>query len=480
MTTYFNKNYYPTPAELIKKMVDHIPAEELKQMTVLEPSAGMGAIADFLKYKVRSIDCIEIDDNMAATLKGKQYKVVHNDFLSFSGAKNYDAIIMNPPFDAGANHLLKAIEIMRHGHIVCLLNAETLKNQYSQTRQRLAFLIEHHGGAVEYLDGAFAAADRKTGVEVALVKIYKKSQTLHAFSFQKSEQEEVKEVDLTSDENGLYRADFIAAHCDSYNGAAKATENLFRSIKQLDLFASVFMNKRERTEVMTRFFDTAIERGFTEAHNGFIDTLQQAAWTLIFQKTKAQSMTTTNVRQDFEKWRKEQGGVDMNEANVTLFFEMLFSQKDVIRAKCIEEAFELITRYSDKNRQCFDATWKTNSHYMVGKKFILWGVDMYGLLDWKRAERFDDIDRALCMVSGRSYENIKRASEAVRSNLRGNGNGTNVVESEFFKITIYKKGTLHFEFLSDDTRMQFNRAACAARGWQLPEAEQFKGRAKRK
>ena len=39
---------------------------------------------------------------------------------------------MNPPFSEGDKHLLKAINIMKNGgQIVCILNAETIKNPYS-------------------------------------------------------------------------------------------------------------------------------------------------------------------------------------------------------------------------------------------------------------------------------------------------------------------------------------------------------------
>lgn len=479
---YYDKNYYPTPKELISKMVDHIPADDLRNMVILEPSAGMGAIADFLKYKVKSVDCIEINDHMAASLKGKGYNVVHNDFLTFSGAKNYDCIIMNPPFDAGADHFLKAWDILRDGHLICLLNAETLKNAYSQKREKLNKLIELHGGTVEFLQDEFTQADRKTKVETALVKICKKADTLHQFSFKSDGNTgAADDIDLTSEENSLYRADFITAHCDAYSAAVRSTQDLFTAMKRLDLYASAFMSKNERQKAIAAFFEEATTKGFTSAHNGFVDTLQAASWNVIFQKTNAQKMATTKVRNDFEQWRKDQGGVDMNEANVMLFFEMLFSQKDVIRAKCIEEAFDLITHYSEKNRQNFDDAWKTNSHYMVGKKFILWGVNGWGILDWKRAERLDDIDRALCMVSGKSYDEITKTSSAIRDWLRDKSayRGTSI-QSEFFKITVYKKGTLHFQFLDDDLRMRFNRAACSARGWQLPEAETFNRRAKRK
>ena len=59
----------------------------------MEPSAGNGNIVEGLKKKEEphnkyygykeykfDIDCIEIDQNLQHILKGKDYRVVHNDF----------------------------------------------------------------------------------------------------------------------------------------------------------------------------------------------------------------------------------------------------------------------------------------------------------------------------------------------------------------------------------------------------------------
>ena len=64
----------------------------------------------YKEYKF-DIDCIEIDQNLQHILKGRDYRVVHNDFLTYETWKEYDAIIMNPPFSNGCKHLLKALEM---------------------------------------------------------------------------------------------------------------------------------------------------------------------------------------------------------------------------------------------------------------------------------------------------------------------------------------------------------------------------------
>ena len=170
-----NKNFYPTPTELIIKLYNKLDTRrQCNIVNVLEPSAGKGDILDFLNdgYKKYNLDCIEQDQNLCNILKGKKYNIIDFDFLEYSGTKFYDLIIMNPPFDNGDKHLLKAIEIMYSGDILCILNAETLKNPYSNTRKLLRDTLTRLNASIEYVQDAFIDAERKTAVEIALIHIH--------------------------------------------------------------------------------------------------------------------------------------------------------------------------------------------------------------------------------------------------------------------------------------------------------------------
>lgn len=89
--------------------------------------------------------------------------IVHDDFLTFTSRKTYDLILMNPPFSAGCEHLLKAIELLKccGSKIRCLLNAETVRNPYSAQRQLLQQYLEEYGAEVEILADAFKDAERR-------------------------------------------------------------------------------------------------------------------------------------------------------------------------------------------------------------------------------------------------------------------------------------------------------------------------------
>ena len=176
------KDFYPTPKHLIDKMLSGLDLTMIK--TILEPSAGKGDIIEALKQKEGSttrhytkisfdIDCIEIDQNLQHILKGKNYRIVHNDFLTYDTMKEYNLIVMNPPFSNGCKHLLKAIEMQERngGAVVCLLNAETLKNSCTNERLDLQRKLTEYDAKIEFIQDAFQDAERKTAVEIALVKV---------------------------------------------------------------------------------------------------------------------------------------------------------------------------------------------------------------------------------------------------------------------------------------------------------------------
>ncbi len=163
-------DFYPTPDWLVSKMLARVKGSP---KVILEPSAGKGVIVDALKKSqwFDRILAIEKDQEMQTLLFGKGVNVVDSDFMTYSGADKFDLIIANPPFSNGAQHLLRMIDIMYNGQIICLLNAETLKNPYTNERKDLVRKLEEMGAEIEYMSGAFADAERHAEVEVALVNI---------------------------------------------------------------------------------------------------------------------------------------------------------------------------------------------------------------------------------------------------------------------------------------------------------------------
>ena len=89
----FHKDFYPTPIDVVRSM---IPTELFSpkmwvSYKVLEPSAWKWDILDYInwitKYKKVRLYAIEQSPELQSILKEKQYKVVHDDFLTFNTYK---------------------------------------------------------------------------------------------------------------------------------------------------------------------------------------------------------------------------------------------------------------------------------------------------------------------------------------------------------------------------------------------------------
>ncbi|EXG87801.1 hypothetical protein K413DRAFT_4702 [Clostridium sp. ASBs410] len=102
-----------TPSEVAQRLV------ELARITegakVLEPSAGIAAIADEMRKITNDIDVVEQMSTFRELLLLKDYNLVGDDFLQYQSEPIYDAIIMNPPFSDEQNHIKHAYDLLKDG-----------------------------------------------------------------------------------------------------------------------------------------------------------------------------------------------------------------------------------------------------------------------------------------------------------------------------------------------------------------------------
>ena len=75
-----------------------------------------------------------------------------------------------------------------------------------------------------------------------------------------------------------------------------------------------------------------------------------------------------------------------------------------------------------------------------------------------------DIDRAMCVVTGKNFDQITTVARALDMSFR-RGDRKWVCWSTFFEARYFKKGTLHLKFLDPLEWEQFNIAAARGRKW---------------
>jgi 16S rRNA G966 N2-methylase RsmD len=495
----FNKNFYPTPIELANKMAAGI---KFSGKYVLEPSAGKGDLAK-VTYGAKGVHLIESEPELCAILekycdqtysnreKKAGWKIVAYDFLSFVPSCDYDVIIMNPPFDAGAAHFMHAWNIADGCEIRCLLNAETLRNPHTQERENLAQIISQFGGKIEFISDAFGRAERRTSVEVALVSIYKPAkQKLDLSRLFSGEKIKVDGVGDDMQHTELATPSYIKNSVACFNQAKDALKDVFKALAKFNYYAEgCGANSKHNFDKNHKQLFEYIQNGKQEDYNAAVEEMTANAWGDFFRRPAYQKMITSGFKDAFEKEQVRRGAMAFSEANLNSLLETLIGTRGRVMQKAVTDSFDFLTSY-DKKNIIHKEGWKTNSHYKVNMKCIVPALHEFNSkwnktsFDYFHSQKtvgiFDDLDRALCFITGARFDKmqnksiyhtvrrvIDEESEIQRGRMPAQEKSIyeRQHESHFFFLRIYKKGTMHLTFKDDAHWAMFNQAAAKGKKW---------------
>ena len=171
--------FFPTPRPVVETMLQHIHIES--GMSVLEPSAGSGAIADVIRerYPKANIALIERNYTLRALLKMKGYYVIDkSDFLNYyvtqNGVDGWHVIVMNPPFEKmqDVDHVRHAYDCLKTGGT--LVSVMSISPFFRENKKAVAFRewLDDVGGYQHELS-ADAFKKSGAGAKSCLVIIHK-------------------------------------------------------------------------------------------------------------------------------------------------------------------------------------------------------------------------------------------------------------------------------------------------------------------
>lgn len=488
-----SKEFYPTPEHLITKMLSGIDFYYIN--SILEPEAGDGRIIDRLKeiekpkhsYNKKynfDIDCIETDQNLRSILKDKKYRLVYNDFLTYNTMKEYHLIVMNPPFSTGAKHLLKAIEMQERngGAIVCLLNAETLKNDYSNERQLLNSKLKQYGATIEYIQDSFLEADRKTAVEIALIKLKLPEVKRESFIFdglrKTQEQKEYEETEQTA----IIENDFFKSIVNQYNLEVAAGINLIKEYNAMSPYILSEFAKDTQTDETIQRGGCILTLGLNSRDqlsiNGYIRLVRRKYWKALFDNKQFIGKLTNNLQQDFYNRLEDLSNYDFSLYNIyELKIEMSKSVVKGIEETIISLFDELSHKYSwDKEYSSnihYYNGWKTNQSWIINKKVII-PLSAYDTYSGKfrptgyssnAIKKLTDIEKCFNYLDGGLTEAID-IEESLK--FAEEFQETKEIQLKYFTVTFYKKGTSHIVFNNEELLKKFNIFGAQHKKWLPP------------
>lgn len=509
--------FYPTPSKLVDEMLNEVDFDYVH--TILEPSAGKGDILKGIARKENErwikvgfdVDCIEISPSLRQLLKynfSEEYKksfdygsdmrkefflngihIVHDDFLTFNPYKEYDLIVMNPPFLYGDKHLLKALEIQKNGgNIICLLNAETLKNPFNETRKELARQLDEYSAQVQFIQDAFCSAEHKTNVEIALVKVsipkVKEESDIYthfkkADDYDEDDFNNITDLDVTNVIKAMTRRFDIECKAGielirQYRNLSPYMLQSFETVEVKQSDGTISRELRSETPIL-RLTDSC-ERGYESVTiNGFLRAVRSKYWRALLNNQKFVGMLTSKLQEKYRKQLDKFEDYDFTEFNVYV----LSSDINMQIKKGIED--ELITLYDKlteehtwfpemkNNRHYYDG-WKTNKAHKIGKKVIIPGYGIWDSWDGK-PKSYDaynilsDIERCLNFLNGHMMETVDM--ERTLSECFKQGQTKNI-HLKYFDATFYKKGTIHLTFNCIELIERFNIYVGKRKNWLPP------------
>jgi predicted RNA methylase len=453
-----NENFYPTPQKIIEYMCNGL---DLAGATVLEPSAGSGNIVEYaLKAGANVIAC-EIEPKLRHILRQK-CQVIADDFLTVKAEQvsHVTHILMNPPFTGDEKHILHAFAIAPNNcTIVALCNANTLGNRYSRSRQELHSTIENYG-SFENLGEVFKDAERRTSVDVTMIKLHKYvagSQSEFEGFFMEDEPEEQGD--------GIMRYDAIRDVVNRYVEAIKIfDEQQAIGIRMNNVLGGVF-------EAKIAFSVT--QEGAPLQRSQFKKDLQKSAWRLVFSKLDIDKYTTRGLREDINKFVETQTHIPFTMKNIYQMLYIIIGTHGQRMDKALLEVFDKVTMHYDDNRYNVEG-WKTNSHYLLTEKFIFphlfevgWHGDLRPNLRYQN-DVIEDMQKALCYMTGTDY---KQATSLYAFCNRIHVKPNTWYSWGFFEFKAFKKGTGHFKFQDKDIWAKFNQNIARIKGYPLYESK---------
>ena len=170
-------DFFPTPVAVTEEML--AAADIRPGMAVLEPSAGMGHIADRIREKGVEPVVAELEPQKRELLEAKGYEVVGKDFMKdVSEGKSYDRIVMNPPFSKrqDTEHVRRAYDLLKPGgRLVAIVSEGSFFGKDSKAAEFRDWLEEVGGTSEKLAEGSFndPSLPVTTGVNTRMVVIEK-------------------------------------------------------------------------------------------------------------------------------------------------------------------------------------------------------------------------------------------------------------------------------------------------------------------
>ncbi|ANB54847.1 hypothetical protein WM43_20405 [Aeromonas veronii] len=167
-------DFFPTPESHAADLVALAGIEP--GMTVLEPSAGHGMLAEAARAAGAKVDAVELAVDLREILQAKGFGLVGGDFMDTTPAQSYDAVVMNPPFsnDMDIDHVRHAYDHLKPGGRLVAIVSATAGDRQNNKNKAFREWFDGLGGSEQAMpEGSFKASLNPTDVRTKIFVIDK-------------------------------------------------------------------------------------------------------------------------------------------------------------------------------------------------------------------------------------------------------------------------------------------------------------------
>lgn len=442
------------------------------------------ALGRYEAYSPEDKERLDIVTSEISILEAGNIRMIHDDFLSLETWKKYDLIVMNPPFANGDAHLLKAIQMQQRsgGEIRCILNAETLRNPFSNSRQLLQKKLLELNAKVIFVSGAFSKAERKTDVDVALISVSIPEEKRDSGIFNRLKKARNVEESSPDDVTELTVGDMMGRVVSQYKVECEAGIELMQEYKAMMPYILDSFEKENRYSYPTLTLvvgDTSrFIRGDMPSVNGYLKLVRLKYWKALFSNKEFTGRLTSNLLDKYRDKVNEMADYDFSIFNI----QAIAAEMNAEMGKGIEETivslFDKLTEEHSwlpemsKNIHYYNG-WKTNKVHKINNKVILPTYGMFADSYWSK-ETFHvanaeatirDIEKVFDYLDGDMTAPVSLHGALQRACEEGR---TRNIQCKFFDVTLYKKGTMHIRFHNQELVDRFNIYCCRKKNWLPP------------
>lgn len=490
------EGFYPTPERLASEMVSAVDLDFVS--TVLEPSAGKGDLLDALKRRMEvhyygnhelDADCVEINPDLRLILKGKGYRVVHDDFLTFSTYKHYSLILMNPPFKDADKHLMKALDLMSNGgQIVCLLNAETIRNPCTNLRRELRKRLETNDAQITYYQDSFKNAQRKTGVEIAMVSVKLPQETRRSDIYDRMEKADYEAHADTAVED-LAPADFIERITRQFKIETDAGMELIRQYRAMQPYMLDFISTGDKEKDAERGHSYGGSPILTlgvygkdsgDTINSYLKATRYKYWDTLLNNSEFTGKLTADLQKKYRQRVEDLSNYDFTPFNIQCVAVEMNAEIFTGVEEAILKIFDQLTCEHAWYPECkgnihYYNGWAHNKAHKIAQKVIIPSYGIFPDYSWSHDtfriheayNHLADIEKCFNYLDGHTTAEVDLSKQLHIANDSGI---TKNIHCKFFDVTFYKKGTTHIKFTNQKLLDKFNIYCSRKRGWLPPRS----------